>query len=82
MTGFTTYLILNTSTTEVFLSNLLMCTGYEVAVRAYTVVGPGPYSKSIVVQTLGELYQVWRFQLDSTLLIQKYFIYESDGFMM
>ena len=82
MTGSTTYVILNTSTTEVLLSNLSLCTDYEVAVRAYTIAGPGPYSKPIVVQTLGELfYHVSRFQLSSTLLIQKYFIFESGGFM-
>ena len=80
MTGFTTYATLNTSTTEVLLSNLVMCTGYEVAVRAYTIVGAGPYSEPIVLQTLGELfYHELRF---SALSIQKNFISESDGFMM
>ena len=56
MTGLITYATLNTSTTEVLLSNLLTCTAYEVAVRAYTIVGAGPYSKPIFVQTLGELF--------------------------
>ena len=80
MTGFTTYATLNTSTTEVLLSNLSMCTGYEVAVRAYTIVGPGPYSEPIVLQTLGELfYHESRF---SALPIQKYFISECYGSMM
>ena len=70
--GLITYETLNASTTEVLLSNLSMCTAYEVAVRAYTIVGPGPYSKPIMLQTLGELfYYESRF---SVLTIQKYFI--------
>ena len=80
MTGLITYVTLNTTTTEVLLSNLVMCTAYEVAVRAYTIVGPGPHSKPIVVQTLGELfYHVSKF---SGLPIQKLFISEYEGFMM
>ena len=64
MTGFIAHVTLNTSTTEVLLSNLSMCTVYGVAVRAYTIVGPGPYSKPIVVQTLGELfYYVLKFSV-------------------
>ena len=45
---------LNTTTTEVLLSSLSICTRYDVAVRAYTMAGPGPYSRSIAFQTLGE----------------------------
>ena len=48
------YMTLNTTTTEVLLSSLSICTRYDVAVRAYTMAGPGPYSKSIAFQTLGE----------------------------
>ena len=45
---------INTTITDVFLTGLWMCAKYEVSVRGYTVAGPGPYSKSIVVQTLGK----------------------------
>ena len=48
-----TYVTLNTITREVLLSSLSICTRYDLAVRAYTMAGPGPYSKSIVFQTLG-----------------------------
>ena len=50
------YMTLNATTTEVllYLSSLSICTRYDVAVRAYTMAGPGPYSKSIAFQTLGE----------------------------
>ena len=44
----------NTTSTSVLLTGLSSCSKYEVSVRGYTVVGPGPYSKPIVVQTLGE----------------------------
>ena len=73
MSGLITYVTLNTSTTEVLLCNLSLCTVYEVAVRAYTIVGPGPYSKPIVVQTLGEFFYVSTF---SALPIQKFSISE------
>lgn len=48
------YLTFNTTTTDVVLSSLSLCTRYEVSVRGFTAVGPGPYSKPIMLQTLGE----------------------------
>lgn len=47
------YSTFNTTTTDV-LSSLSLCTQYEVSVRGFTAVGPGPYSKPIMLQTLGE----------------------------
>lgn len=44
----------NTTTTDMVLSGLSICAKYEVSIRGYTVVGPGPYSRPIVLQTLGE----------------------------
>ena len=34
----------NTTKTFILLSGLLLCSQYQVSVRAYTKVGPGPYS--------------------------------------
>ena len=48
------YSTFNSTTTDVFLTGLSLCSKYEVTVRGYTVAGPGPYSKPIVAQTLGE----------------------------
>lgn len=48
------YSTFNTTTTDVFLSSLLVCTQYQVSVRGFTAVGPGPYSKPVVLRTLGE----------------------------
>jgi len=49
------YLRFNTTTTIMVLSGLLsICAKYEVSVRGLTVVGPGPYSRPIVLQTFGE----------------------------
>ena len=31
---------------------MLFLTNYSISVRAYTIVGPGPYSAGIVKQTL------------------------------
>jgi len=62
-----TYLTLNTTTREVLLTSLFICTRYDVAVRAYTMAGPGPYSKSIAFQTLGEPYFTHQ-------IIHKYFL--------
>jgi len=61
-----TYLMLNTTTREVLLSSLSICTRYDLAVRAYTMAGPGPYSKSIAFQTLGE----WYSSADSYVLVK------------
>lgn len=44
----------NTTKTEMLFSSLSICTSYEVSVRAFTEAGPGPYSKPLVIQTLGE----------------------------
>ena len=44
----------NTTTTSVVLTGVSMCAEYEVSVRGYTAVGPGPYSRPVVLQTLGE----------------------------
>jgi len=44
----------NTTTTNMVLSGLSICARYEVSVRGFTVVGPGPYSRPTVLQTFGE----------------------------
>ena len=44
----------NTTTTIMVLSGLSICAKYEVSVRGYTAVGPGPYSRAIILQTLGK----------------------------
>lgn len=44
----------NTTSTSMVLSGLSICARYEVSIRGYTVVGPGPYSRPIVLQTFGE----------------------------
>ncbi|PFX12512.1 Receptor-type tyrosine-protein phosphatase F, partial [Stylophora pistillata] len=41
----------NTSTTFVVLSDLELCTKYNVSVRAYTRAGPGPYGKPLQLET-------------------------------
>ena len=41
-----------TFNTTVLLTGLSLCEKYEVSVRGYTVAGPGPYSKPIVVEKL------------------------------
>ena len=48
------YSTINTSSTYVFLTGLSLCAKYEVSVRGYTVAGPGPFSRPIMVQTLGK----------------------------
>ena len=48
------YSTLNTTTTDVILSSLSVCTRYEMSVRGFTAVGPGPYSKPRMLQTVGE----------------------------
>ena len=46
-----TFHAMNTTKTSVLLTGFWMCAKYEVPVRGYTVAGPGPYGKAIVVQT-------------------------------
>ena len=46
------YVTFNTTSTSVLLTRLSLCENYEVSVRAYTVAGPGPYSKPIVLEKL------------------------------
>ena len=46
-----TFHAMNTTKTSELLTGFWMCAKYEVSVRGYTVAGPGPYSKAIVVQT-------------------------------
>ncbi|PFX30135.1 Protein sidekick-2 [Stylophora pistillata] len=48
----------NTTKTEMLFSSLSICTSYEVSVRAFTEAGPGPYSKPLVIQTLGTLWSL------------------------
>jgi len=45
---------LNTTATYVVLYDLLLCSQYHVSVRAYTKVGPGPYSQPMVLETSSE----------------------------
>ena len=45
---------LNTSATFVILYDLLLCSQYNVSVRAYTKAGPGPYSQPMILQTSSE----------------------------
>ncbi|XP_022805722.1 Down syndrome cell adhesion molecule homolog [Stylophora pistillata] len=37
----------NTTNTLILLNGLLLCSQYQVSVRAYTKVGPGPYSPPV-----------------------------------
>ena len=46
------YVTVNTTATTVLLTGLSLCEKYEVSVRGYTVAGPGPYSKPVVVEKL------------------------------
>ena len=48
---------LNTTATFVFLFDLLLCSQYNVSVRAYTRAGPGPYSEPKVLETSSEYNQ-------------------------
>ena len=41
----------NTSSTFVFLPGLLICSEYNVSVRAYTGAGPGPYGEPLELVT-------------------------------
>ena len=44
----------NTSVTYVVLSDLELCSKYNVSVRAYTAEGPGPYGKPLELETSSE----------------------------
>ena len=46
------YMTVNITATTVLLTGLSLCGKYELSVRGYTVAGPGPYSKPIVVEQL------------------------------
>ena len=48
---------LNTTATFAVLFDLVLCSRYNVSVRAYTKVGPGPYSQPLVVETSSEYNQ-------------------------
>ena len=50
-----TFHAMNTTKSSILLTDFWMCAKYEVSVRGYTVAGPGPYSKAIVVQTKSRL---------------------------
>ena len=45
---------LNTTATFVVLYDLLLCSRYNVVVRAYTKTGPGPYTQPRVLETSSE----------------------------
>ena len=46
----------NTTKTFILLSGLLLCSQYQVSVRAYTKVGPGPYGPPLKLpRTTGKL---------------------------
>ena len=44
----------NTSATFVVLSDLELCSKYNVSVRAYTAAGPGPYGEPMELETSSE----------------------------
>ena len=48
---------LRTTATFVVLYDLLLCSQYHVSVRAYTQVGPGPYSQPMALETSSEYNQ-------------------------
>ena len=50
-----TFYAMNTTKTSVLLTGFWMCAKYEVSVRGYTMAGPGPFSKAIVIQTKSRL---------------------------
>ncbi|XP_066015791.1 hemicentin-1-like isoform X2 [Pocillopora verrucosa] len=55
-----TFHAINTTKTSELLTGFWMCAKYEVSIRGYTVAGPGPYGKAIVVQTKSlKLSQTW-----------------------
>ena len=48
----------NTSVTFVVLSDLELCSKYNVSVRAYTSEGPGPYGEPLELETSSEFYGI------------------------
>jgi len=46
--------IVNTTSTFVVLYDLPLCSQYHVSVRAFTKVGPGPYTPPMVLETSSE----------------------------
>ena len=48
----------NTSVTFVVLSDLELCSKYNVSVRAYTAEGPGPYGEPLELETSSEFYGI------------------------
>ena len=48
----------NTSVTFVVLSDLELCSKYNVSVRAYTAKGPGPYGEPLELETSSEFDEI------------------------
>ena len=48
----------NTSVTFVVLSDLELCSRYNVSVRAYTAEGPGPYGEPLELETSSEFDEI------------------------
>lgn len=46
----------NTTTTFVVLNELLVCSRYNVYVRAHTKAGPGPYGQPLPLETSSEYH--------------------------
>ncbi|XP_022800122.1 protein sidekick-1-like [Stylophora pistillata] len=62
-----TFHTMNTTKSRVLLTVFWMCAKYEVSVRGYTVAGPGPYSKAVVVQTKSlKLSKMWSKETPSS----------------
>ncbi|PFX14396.1 Receptor-type tyrosine-protein phosphatase delta [Stylophora pistillata] len=49
----------NTTNTFILLSGLLLCSQYQVSVRAYTKVGPGPYGPPVELPTTADPGTPW-----------------------
>ena len=52
------YSPVNTSVTFVVLSDLELCSKYNVSVRAYTAEGPGPYGEPLELETSSECDEI------------------------
>ena len=52
------YSPVNTSVTFVVLSDLELCSRYNVSVRAYTAEGPGPYGEPLELETSSEFDEI------------------------
>ena len=52
------YSPVNTSVTFVVLSDLELCSKYNVSVRAYTAEGPGPYGQPLELETSSEFDEI------------------------